>query len=102
MGKVLKIWIKFTIITIAILVLFLLVSVIRHKICSLSEKVLLTPLGELVEVDGHNMSIFVEGKGKHTLVFLSGGGTCCQLTKEEYEFLRIRLQLYLCNIIIVL
>lgn len=34
-----------------------------------------TPLGELVEVDGHNMSVYTEGEGEHTIVFLSGWGT---------------------------
>lgn len=89
MEKALKIWIKVIIIIIAILVLFLLVSFIRHKICSSSEKGLLTPLGELVEVDGHNMSIYVEGEGKHTFVFLSGGGTCSPILdfKSLYSLL---------------
>lgn len=27
------------------------------------------PLGEMIEVDGHNMCIYSEGKGEHTLVF---------------------------------
>ena len=34
-----------------------------------------TPLGQLVEVDGHNMSIYTEGEGEHTIVFMSGWGT---------------------------
>ena len=34
-----------------------------------------TPLGQLVEVDGHNMSVYTEGEGEHTVVFLSGWGT---------------------------
>ncbi len=36
-----------------------------------------TPLGQLVEVDGHNMSIYTEGSDSsdHTLVFMSGWGT---------------------------
>lgn len=33
------------------------------------------PLGQMVEVDGHNMCVYVEGEGSHTLVFLSGSGT---------------------------
>ena len=33
------------------------------------------PLGKLVEVDEHKMSIFIAGKGDRTIVFLSGGGT---------------------------
>ena len=34
-----------------------------------------TPLGQLVEVDGHNMSVYTEGEGEHTIVFMSGWGT---------------------------
>ena len=72
MKIVLNMCIKVIIIIIVILTLFLAISFIRHKICLSNEKDLLTPLGELVEVDGHNMSIYVEGEGNHTLVFLSG------------------------------
>lgn len=69
--------------------LFLAISFIRHKICLSNEKDLLTPLEELVEVDGHNMSIYVEGEGNHTLVFLSGGGTCLPILdfKSLYSLL---------------
>ena len=31
--------------------------------------------GQFVEVDGHNMSVYTEGSGDHTIVFLSGWGT---------------------------
>lgn len=76
-------------ILIAILAAFLVVSFIRHKICLENEKNLRTPLGELVEVDGHNMSVYAEGEGKHTLVFLSGGGTCSPILdfKSLYSLL---------------
>ena len=33
------------------------------------------PIGQLVEVDGHNMCVYTEGEGDHTLLFLSGSGT---------------------------
>ena len=36
---------------------------------------LLDPLGQMVEVDGHKMSVYIEGSGDTTLVFMSGGGT---------------------------
>ena len=89
MKKVLKRCIKVMIIIIVILMLFLVISFIRHKICLSNEKDLLTPLGELVEVDGHNMSIYIEGEGNHTLVFLSGGGTCSPILdfKSLYSLL---------------
>ncbi|CDZ75647.1 Hypothetical protein ING2D1G_1510 [Peptoniphilus sp. ING2-D1G] len=51
---------------------------------------MLTPLGELVEVNGHNMSIYTEGDGNKTLVFMSGGGTCSPILdfKSLYSLLR--------------
>lgn len=73
----------------AIIVLFLAISFVNHKIRSSNEKDLLTPLGELVEVNGHNMSIYVEGDGDKTLVFMSGGGTCSPILdfKSLYSLL---------------
>jgi pimeloyl-ACP methyl ester carboxylesterase len=50
-------------------------SFIRHKVALKSEENLRKPLGDLVEVEGNKMSIYTKGQGKHTLVFLSGGGT---------------------------
>lgn len=72
-----------------ILVLFVIISFVRHKICSSKEKDLRTPLGALVEVNGHNMSVYIEGKGDKTLVFLSGGGTCSPILdfKSLYSLL---------------
>lgn len=37
-----------------------------------NRKLVETPLGEFVEVDGHRMSVFVTGHGDHTIVFLPG------------------------------
>lgn len=33
------------------------------------------PIGQFVRLDGHDMNVLVKGRGKHTLVFLSGLGT---------------------------
>lgn len=76
-------------IIVAVIVLFLIVSFIRHKICSFRERKLLTPLGKIVEVNGHNMSVYTEGEGDKTLVFLSGGGTCSPILdfKSLYSLL---------------
>lgn len=46
-----------------------------HYIQLKREESLRMPLGQLVEVDGHNMSVYSEGNGKKTLVFLSGSET---------------------------
>ena len=60
----------------AILAVFIIVMTIYNQIMLKKNKELYeTPLGQLVEVDGHNMSIYTEGEGEHTLVFLSGWGT---------------------------
>lgn len=59
-----------------IIAVFVIISFIRHKVCSVREQKRLTPLGELVEVEGHNMSVYTEGDGDKTLVFMSGAGTC--------------------------
>lgn len=89
MNVAVKRCIKVFIIIIMILILFLAISFIRHKICLLKEKELMTPLGKLVEVDGHDMSVFVEGEGNHTIVFLSGSGTCSPILdfKSLYSLL---------------
>ena len=64
----------FTVI-ISFFVLILSVSVINHKIQLSKEEELFVPTGQLVEVNGHQMHIYTEGKGEDTLVFMSGGGT---------------------------
>ena len=89
MKKVLNKTLKVVLIIIAIIVLFVIVSFVRHKICISNEKDLLTPLGELVEVNGHNMSVYTEGNGDKTLVFMSGGGTCSPMLdfKSLYSLL---------------
>ena len=46
-----------------------------HYIQLNREESLRMPLGQLVEVDGHNMSVYSEGNGEKTLVFLSGSET---------------------------
>jgi len=59
------------IITISIFLIF----VLFHQIMLRIEEPLRTPLGQLVEVDGHKMSVYAEGSGDKTLVFLSGSDT---------------------------
>lgn len=88
LNKTLK-TLKVVLIIIAVIVLFVVVSFVRHKICSSNEKDLLTPLGELVEVNGNNMSVYTEGNGDKTLVFMSGGGTCSPILdfKSLYSLL---------------
>ena len=61
---------------IAILIALLLIILINHRVQLNRESALRAPLGQMVEVGGHNMCVYTEGTGKSTLVFLSGGGTC--------------------------
>ena len=76
MKKALKIIGKILLGFLMLIVLFLLVMTVYNQIMLKKNKALYgTPLGQLVEVDGHNMSIYTEGEGDHTIVFLSGYGT---------------------------
>lgn len=67
----------------------ILISFINHKIHSAKEKSLLEPLGNMLEVNGHKMSIYTTGEGDKTLVFMSGGGTCSPILdfKSLYSLL---------------
>ena len=53
MKKILRNILRVILIVITVIVLFVIISLVRHKVCSSKEKDLLTPLGELVEVNGH-------------------------------------------------
>ena len=88
MNKVKKIM-KFIIILVVSLNVVLIVLYINHRIQLNKEEDLKTPLGKLVEVDGHNMSVYVEGNGEKTIVFMSGGGTCSPILdfKSLYSLL---------------
>lgn len=70
-----KIW-KATVILLIALATVLAAVYANHQIRLHQEAALRAPLGQLVEVGGHRMSIYSEGQGDKTLVFLSGGGTC--------------------------
>ena len=60
----------------AVLAVLLAAVYLNHRLRLAQERALRAPLGTLVEVDGHHMSVYTEGEGDKTLVFLSGGGTC--------------------------
>ena len=73
----------------AVIVVLLLAIYINHRIRLNNESELRAPLGKIVEVDGHNMSVYTEGEGETTLVFMSGGGTCSPILdfKSLYSLL---------------
>lgn len=83
--KALKI---FCIIIVALTAL-LLIAGINHQIRLKKETELRSPLGQIVEVDGHNMSVYIEGAGDRTIVFMSGAGTCSPILdfKSLYSLL---------------
>jgi len=62
-------------ITVAIFWVLITASYIIHQIRLSKEDKLFTPTGKMVEVNGHQMHVYVEGNGEETLVFMSGGGT---------------------------
>lgn len=80
---------KITAVVIAAVLILLLIVSINHQIHLKKETNLRSPLGQMVEVDGHNMSVYVEGAGDTTLVFMSGGGTCSPILdfKSLYSLL---------------
>ncbi len=76
MKKALKITGKILLGLLILLAAILIITTVYNQIMLKKNKALYeTPLGQLVEVDGHNMSIYTEGEGEHTIVFLSGYGT---------------------------
>lgn len=80
---------KVILVIIAIVFVLLAAVFINHKIRLHYEQTLRIPLGQTVEVDGNNMSVYIEGDGETTLVFLSGGGTCSPILdfKSLYSLL---------------
>lgn len=80
---------KIIIVLVVALMLALAAIYINHRIQLNREKVLRTPMGELVEVNGHQMSIYVEGKGDKTIVFMSGGGTCSPILDFKSLYTRL-------------
>ena len=75
---------------VAVSVILILICFVYHRYRLNAEKKLREPLGQLVDINGNNMSIYVEGSGSRTLVFLSGGGTCSPILdfKSLYSLLR--------------
>lgn len=70
---------KIVLIIIIVIVAFLLLVYVNHRVQSKKEEKTLTPIGQMVTVDGHDMCVYSGGTGDVTLVFLSGGGTCAPI-----------------------
>ena len=70
---------KIVLIIMIVIVAFLILVYVNHRVQSKKEEKTLTPMGQLVTVDGHDMCVYSGGTGNVTLVFLSGGGTCAPI-----------------------
>ena len=70
-----------------LVLVLLLTSFIYHRLALQREKASLNPMGQMVSVNGHDMSVFVKGNGPQTLVFLSGAGTASPILdfKDLYD-----------------
>ena len=65
-----------TIIILSVIVTLFLGVFIYNRVLLHEEKSVMEPLGNIVSVNGHDISVYTEGTGPKTLVFMSGGGTC--------------------------
>ncbi|MBR3278354.1 MAG: alpha/beta hydrolase [Lachnospiraceae bacterium] len=77
MKKVLKRIFKFigvALLSFVVLIMLFLfgVKIWNHIAMKSEEELLANHPGTCVEVDGHNMNLYIEGEGEHTLVFMSG------------------------------
>lgn len=70
---------KIVLIIMIVIVAFLILVYVNHRVQSKKEEKTLTPIGQMVTVDGHDMCVYSGGTGDVTLVFLSGGGTCAPI-----------------------
>ena len=68
-------------------IVLLLASFTYHRLALQREKASLKPMGQMVSVNGHEMSVFVKGNEPQTLVFLSGAGTASPILdfKDLYD-----------------
>lgn len=75
MKKALKITGKILLIILALAIIFLLGLFIYHRVMLKKEEDILKNYpGQLVDVGGHNMNVYISGEGEHTLVFLAPAG----------------------------
>lgn len=66
--------------------LLLLASFTYHRLALQREKASLNPVGQMVSVNGHDMSVFVKGRATNSS-FLSGAGTASPILdfKDLYD-----------------
>lgn len=66
---------KIICIIVILLIGLLLIVYVNHQFHLRMEAELRSPLGQMVDVEGHQMCVSIEGAGDKTLVFMAGGGT---------------------------
>lgn len=73
----------------AIIVILICICFGYHRYRLRKEEKLREPLGQLIDINENNISIYVEGSGSKTLVFLFGSGTCSPILdfKSLYSLL---------------
>ena len=73
----------------AIIVILIWICFGYHRYRLKKEEKLRNPLGQLIDINGNNMSVYIEDSGSKTLVFLSGSGTCSPILdfKSLYSLL---------------
>lgn len=77
--KALKIFGKVDGVVVGIILLVCIVLYLNHHIRLHAETPLTEPFSRIAEVDGQKLSVYTEGSGAHTLVFLQGGGYPCPI-----------------------
>ncbi len=89
--KIVKRAAKAVVIVLLAIAFLMLCVFVYHRICLGGEDEMISQrsVGQLVEVDGHRMSVYTEGSGDKTLVFMSGAGTCSPILdfKSLYSLL---------------
>ncbi|MBQ7990340.1 MAG: alpha/beta hydrolase [Oscillospiraceae bacterium] len=76
MKKALKITGRILLGLLILIAVFLIIMIIYNQVMLKKEDKLLENYpGQLVEVNGHNMNVYIEGEGEHTLVFLAPAGS---------------------------
>lgn len=74
---------KILLILLILLAVFLIVlTVVNQILLGKDREALKDHIGQMVEVDGHEMCVYTEGQGEHTVVFMSGSGTASPI----YDF----------------
>jgi len=78
MNKILKVSTIVIVIIILLFLLLMIISFVNHKIKLKKEDNLFKTNGKLVEVNNHNINVYISGNSDShtTLVFMSGAGTC--------------------------